>query len=173
MKMYVKMCENPLNIRWYSVEKNNFDNGISNATMCVKLRKNLFHEIEWHFYLFIYFDFHGELKQQDQNAVSAEENKPNNEFEENFLKFERQKLTDIRRILMDFTLINLKESVKSVELLTAMYNDVASIDVDKDLEVNCNFFIMMCSSERHSTCNLVPGNRAENVQQRAKQPETN
>lgn len=45
-------------------------------------------------------------------------------------------MTDVRRILMDFTLIQLKESVKSVELLTAMYNDVASIDVDKDMEVN-------------------------------------
>lgn len=45
-------------------------------------------------------------------------------------------MTDVRRILMDFTLIQLKESVKSVELLTTMYNDVASIDVDKDIEVN-------------------------------------
>lgn len=80
---------------------------------------------------------------QDQNAVSTEENKPNpqNEFESIFLKFERQKLTDIRRILMDFTLIQLKESVKSVELLTTMYNDVASIDVDKDIEVNEHFLV--------------------------------
>lgn len=37
---------------------------------------------------------------------------------------------------MDFTLIQLKESVRSVELLTTMYNDVASIDPDKDLEVS-------------------------------------
>lgn len=75
------------------------------------------------------------MNEQDQNAVTTEENNPNQEFETNFLKFERQKLTDVRRILMDFTLIQLKESVKSVELLTTMYNDVASIDVDKDLEV--------------------------------------
>lgn len=40
---------------------------------------------------------------------------------------------------MDYTLIQLKESVKSVELLTTMYNDVASIDVDKDMEVKYIF----------------------------------
>lgn len=58
-----------------------------------------------------------------------------NEFEKNLLIFERQKIDDIRRILMDFTLIQLKESVKSMEILTTMYNDIASIDADKDLEV--------------------------------------
>lgn len=87
--------------------------------------------------MFICFNFL--LNQQDQNTGSPEENNPQHEFETNFLKFERQKLTDVRRILMDFTLIQLKESVKSVELLTTMYNDVASIDVDKDMEVKYTF----------------------------------
>lgn len=88
----------------------------------------------------IYFClFHFNRIKQDQNTVPTEEINSNMEFESNFLKFERQKLTDIRRILMDFTMIQLKESVKSVELLTTMYNDVASIDVDKDMEVNSKF----------------------------------
>lgn len=98
-------------------------------------------------FLFILFLFHRQLNYQDKKAVTSEEDTPNNEFESNFLKFERQKVTDIRRILMDFTLIQLKESVKSVELLTAMYNDAASIDVDKDLEVNCNFSCKMFIGE--------------------------
>lgn len=39
---------------------------------------------------------------------------------------------------MDFTLIQMKESVKKMEILTAMYNGIVAIDVDKDLEVeNC------------------------------------
>lgn len=46
---------------------------------------------------------------------------------------------------MDFTLIQLKESVKSVELLTTMYNDVASIDVDKDLEVRNKNSHLLCA----------------------------
>lgn len=100
-------------------------------TVCMKINCIL-----WScFYSF----FHIFFNQQEQSAASNEEINPNNEFENNFLKFERQKLTDVRRILMDFTLIQLKESVKSVELLTTMYNDVASIDVDKDLEVNIEY----------------------------------
>lgn len=52
------------------------------------------------------------------------------------MRFERQKIGDIRQILLDFTLIQLKESVKSMEMLTTMYNDIAAIDETKDLEVN-------------------------------------
>lgn len=53
----------------------------------------------------------------------------------NLIKFERQKIGDMRQILQDFTLIQLKDSVKSMEILTAMYNDIAAIDADKDIEV--------------------------------------
>lgn len=56
----------------------------------------------------------------------------------NLMRFERQKIGDIRQILLDFTLIQLKESVKSMEILTAMYNDIAAIDENKDLEVKMN-----------------------------------
>lgn len=51
------------------------------------------------------------------------------------MRFERQKIGDIRQIMLDFTLIQLKESVKSMEMLTTMYNDIAAIDETKDLEV--------------------------------------
>lgn len=62
----------------------------------------------------------------------------------NLLRFERQKIADIREMLLDFTLIQLKESVKSMEILTAMYNDVAAIDENMDVQVRKNkniFFI--------------------------------
>lgn len=75
---------------------------------------------------------------QDRNAPVTEEAIPSHDFEKNLMKFERQKINDIRQILMDFTLIQLKESVKSMEILTTMYNDIASIDADKDLEVSPN-----------------------------------
>lgn len=40
---------------------------------------------------------------------------------------------------MDFTLIQMKETVTSMEILTAMYNEIAAIDVDKDTEVCPSF----------------------------------
>lgn len=51
------------------------------------------------------------------------------------MKFEKKKIGDIRQILLDFTLIQLKESMNSMEILTTMYNDITSISVDKDLMV--------------------------------------
>lgn len=57
------------------------------------------------------------------------------EFQSKLLYFEKQRITDIRQILLDFTLIQLKESVKSMEILTSAYNHVIAIDVEKDLEV--------------------------------------
>lgn len=52
------------------------------------------------------------------------------------MKFERKRIIDIRQILLDLTLIQIKENVKSMEILTAMYNDVVAIDANKDLEVS-------------------------------------
>lgn len=52
------------------------------------------------------------------------------------MKFERKKISDIRQILLDFTLIQLKESVNSMEILTTMYNDIISIDANKDSKVS-------------------------------------
>lgn len=51
------------------------------------------------------------------------------------MKFEQRKINDVRKILLEFTLIQLNECVKSVETLTTMYNDIVVIDADKDLEV--------------------------------------
>lgn len=58
------------------------------------------------------------------------------DFEEKLLNFERQKISDIRQILMDFTLIQMKECAKTMEIFTAVYNDIAAIDVEKDVDVS-------------------------------------
>lgn len=60
------------------------------------------------------------------------------ELEQNIIHFERQKLEDVKKLLLDLTMIQLKEQVKSMEILTATYQDIAAIDVDKDLEVRFN-----------------------------------
>lgn len=57
------------------------------------------------------------------------------DFEVKALNFERQKITDIRQILLDLTMIQLKDCARSIEILSAVYNDIAAIDVEKDLEV--------------------------------------
>lgn len=82
--------------------------------------------------------FYSQPIEKDENTQGIEESQSN--FERNLLKFERQKISDIQQILMDFTLIQLKETVTSMDILTAMYNEIAAIDVDKDTEVCVLFY---------------------------------
>lgn len=81
--------------------------------------------------------------EKDANAQSIDESQCNQDFESNLLKFERQKLSDIRQILMDFTLIQLKETVASMEILSSMYNEIAAIDADRDLVVRKFRFLVL------------------------------
>lgn len=78
--------------------------------------------------------------QTSQDKLNQEPVKDTNssthDFEEKAIQFERQKITDIRQILLDVTMIQLKECAKSMEILSAVYNDIAAISVDKDLEVS-------------------------------------
>lgn len=57
-----------------------------------------------------------------------------NEFEENVVKFELQKNRDLKQMLLDFTRIQLKHHAKSLEILSAVYQDVAAIDEEADIE---------------------------------------
>lgn len=50
--------------------------------------------------------------------------------------FEKQKLTDMKEILSNYILIQMKCLTTSMEVLTSAYQEVQSIDVKKDLEVN-------------------------------------
>lgn len=74
-------------------------------------------------------------RNSEQNAQLIEQNKSSQDFEVNLMKFERQKISDMRQILLDFTMIQLKDCIKSMEILTEVYNDVSAIDADKDLQV--------------------------------------
>lgn len=59
-----------------------------------------------------------------------------NEFESKVISFERQKIGDLREILLDFTLIQMQENVKALEILTVAHEHIAEISVDDDLAVS-------------------------------------
>lgn len=54
-------------------------------------------------------------------------------------QFEKQKITDLKEILTNFILIQLKYHSAALEVLTASYQEIASIDEKEDLEVNSEF----------------------------------
>ncbi|XP_063977287.1 CBY1-interacting BAR domain-containing protein 1-A isoform X2 [Diachasmimorpha longicaudata] len=55
-------------------------------------------------------------------------------LEEQIDSFEKQKLYDVKHLLLDFVNIELSFHTKTVELLTKAYRDIAEIDEAKDLE---------------------------------------
>ncbi|XP_015109568.1 protein FAM92A-A isoform X1 [Diachasma alloeum] len=55
-------------------------------------------------------------------------------LEEQIDSFEKQKLHDVKHLLLDFVNIELSFHTKTVELLTKAYRDIAEIDEAKDLE---------------------------------------
>lgn len=63
-------------------------------------------------------------------------------LEEQIDAFEKQKLHDMKTILLSFVTVQLSFHAKAVELLTKAYQDVAEIDEAQDLEVyNAYLFI--------------------------------
>lgn len=57
-------------------------------------------------------------------------------LEEQIDVFEKRKLKDIKKALLDFVKIELALHAKAVELYTQAYNDVSDIDEAQDLEVS-------------------------------------
>lgn len=57
-------------------------------------------------------------------------------MEEMILIFEKQKLLDVKTILQNIILIQLKQHTSSIELLSAAYQDLTEIDEEQDLKVN-------------------------------------
>lgn len=57
----------------------------------------------------------------------------NKEIDEIIENFEKQKNHDLKTLLQNFTLIQLKMHTKAIEVLTAAYHEVDNIDEDKDL----------------------------------------
>jgi hypothetical protein len=62
-------------------------------------------------------------------------NKILNEIREISDSFEKQKYDDLRSILTDFILIQMKYHATSVELLTAAYSDINEMNEKKDFQV--------------------------------------
>lgn len=56
-------------------------------------------------------------------------------LEEQIDSFEKQKLHDVKTILLNFVMIQLSYHAKAVELFTKAYQDVAEINEAQDLEV--------------------------------------
>lgn len=56
------------------------------------------------------------------------------------LSFERQKIGDLRQILLDFTLIQMQENVKALEILTEAHRHITDISIDDDLDVRFILF---------------------------------
>lgn len=65
-------------------------------------------------------------------------------IEEKTTTFERQKLHDIKAILMDFINVELGYHAKALELLTTAYKEVSSIDEDADLQVSNDYVLIRC-----------------------------
>ncbi|XP_058802636.1 CBY1-interacting BAR domain-containing protein 1-A isoform X3 [Phymastichus coffea] len=66
--------------------------------------------------------------------ASREVSKVVKSLEEQIDSFEKQKLHDIKTILLSFVTVQLSFHAKAVELLTKAYQDVAEIDEGQDLE---------------------------------------
>lgn len=134
MKMCARTQEKRWNIRCCFVEKSNWNTELNKEILWVKLftlffnyKLKLIHHVR-QFSLW-------KAIEKDANAQGIEDSQCNQDFESNLLKFERQKISDIRQILMDFTLIQLKETVASMDILSSMYNEIAAIDADRDVVV--------------------------------------
>lgn len=70
----------------------------------------------------------------DSDEITLE-NGLKNDFESKVHSFERQKIGDLREILLNFTLIQMQENVKALEILTEAHRSIADISIDGDLEV--------------------------------------
>lgn len=77
---------------------------------------------------------HRQFSQDTDQITHA--NSMQNEFESKVISFERQKIGDLREILLDFTLIQMQENVKALEILTEAHGHIADISIDDDLEVS-------------------------------------
>uniref|UniRef100_A0A8D8D3C5 Protein FAM92A1 n=1 Tax=Culex pipiens TaxID=7175 RepID=A0A8D8D3C5_CULPI len=56
------------------------------------------------------------------------------EMEEIVSKFEKQKLLDLKNLLMDFVMIELKFHSNAIEVLSATYQDISDIDENRDYQ---------------------------------------
>lgn len=87
----------------------------------------------------------------DLLKATLDVNRTLKEIEDLLESFEQRKLQDVKQILMDFILIQLKTHTSATEVLSSVYRDIAEIDEKADLQVFCKYFrlnrIRYCPSE--------------------------
>ncbi|XP_058450561.1 CBY1-interacting BAR domain-containing protein homolog isoform X1 [Malaya genurostris] len=78
----------------------------------------------------------GNRTSKDSELIKSnmEVSKSLKEIEEIVGKFEKQKLTDLKNLLMEFVMIELKFHTNAVEVLSATYQDISDIDEQKDYQ---------------------------------------
>uniref|UniRef100_A0A8C7TZI8 CBY1 interacting BAR domain containing 2 n=1 Tax=Oncorhynchus mykiss TaxID=8022 RepID=A0A8C7TZI8_ONCMY len=75
--------------------------------------------------------------QAEENAQKATNNahRSTRQLEETISDFQRQKLEDIKRIFTDFITVEMVFHAKALEVYTHTFQNLDSMDIDKDLEV--------------------------------------
>lgn len=94
---------------------------------------------------------------EKSSETNGETSKLCQELDQNIVTFERRKMEDIKQILLDLTLIQLKQHVKSMEILSATYQDIVAIDVDRDIDAFKSKFSL------HTENKLQPQMRSQSM----------
>jgi hypothetical protein len=74
--------------------------------------------------------------QVNAEYAQTESSRADNVVQDEIDKFEQMKLTDMKKFLTDFTLINLAFHARAMEMYTYAHQQLLNIDVGHDLEVN-------------------------------------
>jgi hypothetical protein len=67
--------------------------------------------------------------------AQTEASRADNVVQDEIDKFEQMKLTDMKKYLTDFTLINLSFHARAMEMYTYAHQQLLNIDIAHDLEV--------------------------------------
>lgn len=70
----------------------------------------------------------------EKESTAVEATRIETDFDENAMKFERQKNDDLKRLLLEMVKIEMKQHAKSLEILSATYQDLANVDEERDLD---------------------------------------
>lgn len=77
------------------------------------------------------------LAEAELLKASADVSRTAKALEEQVDVFEKKKLQDVKSLLLGFVTIELGFHSKAIELFTKAYQDIADINEDEDLEVQC------------------------------------
>ncbi|XP_036391496.1 CBY1-interacting BAR domain-containing protein 2-like [Megalops cyprinoides] len=77
------------------------------------------------------------ISQAEANALQASNNmnRSTRQLEETVINFQRQKLEDIKRIFRDFLTVEMLFHAKALEVYSNTFQNLESLDIDKDLEM--------------------------------------